>query len=194
MKRFAIAALFAAGLLGTTSANAQWIKGKIYVGGAFGQTDVDSGVTQGLITSGTVDGKDTGFKIFGGLQFHPNFAAEAAYVDLGTVNYSGNFGALTVTNGTIDIQGFSVGVVGSLPLGERFSLHGRVGFWGWEQEARDTTGGFPFSAMADGSDIYYGIGATFHVTKMIGVRAEWEQYKMNSDKASLATLGVLFRF
>jgi len=195
MKSFAFAAFLAAGLLGAAPAHAQWVKGKFYVGAAAGQSDIDEDVTGGLITSGTVDGKDNGFKIFGGLQFHPNWAVEAAYVDLGTVNYSGRFSSLTVANGTLDITGFNTAIVGSLLLGSSgVSLYGKAGFWAWEQEARDTTGGLPFAAMADGGDVFFGIGAAWQITPLVGVRAEFEQYTMNSDKANLTTLGVLFRF
>jgi OmpA-OmpF porin, OOP family len=195
VKRLIATAILSTGLLGSSAASAQnWVTGKFYVGAAFGQSDVETSVTAPLITSGTVDGKDSAFKIFGGLQFHPNFAAEIAYVDLGSMNYSGSFLGIPVTNGSVDITGFSASAVGRLLLGEAFSLHGKVGFWGWDQKARDTTGGIPFSDSATGSDIFYGVGATYQVTKMIGVRAEWEQFKMDSDKANLATLGVLFRF
>lgn len=195
MKRFLAVAMLSAGLLGSSTASAQnWVSGKFYVGAAFGQSDIDTSVTRELITSGTVDGKDSAFKIFGGLQFHPNFAAEVAYVDLGAMSYSGSFVSLPVTNGTVEITGVSASVLGRLPIGAAVSVHGKLGFWGWEQSARDTTSGFPFSATADGADIFYGIGATYQITKVIGVRAEWEQFRMDSDKANLATLGVLFRF
>jgi OOP family OmpA-OmpF porin len=194
MKRFAITSLLAAGLLGSAPADAQWIKGKFYAGGALGQSDIETSIASPLITSGTVDGKDNAFKIFGGLQFHPNWAGEIAYVDLGTVRYAGSFIGVPVNNGTIDVSGFSAGIVGSLPIGEVFSVHGKFGFWGYEQAARDTTAGVPFNETASDGDIYFGLGVAFQITKMIGLRLEWEQYEMNADKANLATLGVLFRF
>src|SRR5262245_17201801 len=124
MKRvFATTILIAATLLGSSSALADgWITGKIYVGGSLGQSDVDTSVTEGLITSGTVDGKDSAYKIFGGLQFHPNFAAELAYVNLGTVNYQGSYFGLPVTGGKIDISGFSAAGVGRINF-DNFSIH-----------------------------------------------------------------------
>jgi OmpA-OmpF porin, OOP family len=200
MKRFVAIALLAAGLLSSsTSALAQrWATEKFYAGGSFGQSDIETTIASPLITSGTVDGKDNAFKIFGGLQFHPNWAVEVAYIDLGTVRYSGTFPflgvSLPVTNGTIDVDGFSAGIVGSLPLGQAFSVHGKFGFWGYEQVARDTTGGFPFNETANDGDIYFGVGIAYQMTKTVGVRLEWEQYHMNADKANLATLGMLFRF
>ena len=190
----ALAMLIAGSLLAAPQANAQWIQDKFYVGASIGQSDVETSIASPLITSGTVDGKDNAFKIFGGLQWHPNWAAEIAYVDLGTVSYSGSFVGIPVTNGTIEVTGFSLGIVGNLPLGDRFSVHGKFGFWGYEQVARDTSGGLPFNDTASDSDIFFGLGAGFQITKMVGVRLEWEQYQMNADKANLATVGVLFRF
>ena len=47
-------ALALGGALAATQASAQ-----AFVGGGFGKSDIDEEITTGLITSGTVDGKDT---------------------------------------------------------------------------------------------------------------------------------------
>jgi OOP family OmpA-OmpF porin len=73
-----------------------------FVGGSIGQGDIDDEITTNLITSGTVDGKDTAWKVFGGYMFNRNFGVEAAYVNLGEVSYSGFFGASPVTGGKVE--------------------------------------------------------------------------------------------
>jgi len=194
MKRLIAVAAFTAALLGSHAAVAQGKLGNLYVGGAIGQSDVDTSVADGVIDSGTVDGKDTAFKAFAGIQLHPNFAVELSYVDLGAVKYSGTFGGAPVTGGAIDLKGVGLAAVGSWPFSEYLSVHARAGFWSWEAEARDTTAGVPFGVTSDGTDLFYGIGATLNVTRNIGVRVEWEQYKLESDQAGLISLGVLYRF
>ena len=61
----AACALLLSGALTATQASAQF-----FVGGSVGQSDMDDEITNGLITSGTVDGKDTAWKIFGGYMFN----------------------------------------------------------------------------------------------------------------------------
>ena len=193
MKRLIAAAAFTAALLGSHAALAQGRLSNVYAGGALGQSDVDSSFASGAIDSGTVDGKDTAFKLFAGLQFHPNFGGELSYVDLGSVKYSGTLAGVPAS-GAVDLKGAGLALVGSWPFSEYFSVHARAGLWTWEAEGSEASGGLPSGVTSDGTDLFYGIGATLNVTRKIGLRAEWEQYKIESEKAGLISLGVLYRF
>ena len=114
-KNLALAALGAASLLFAGATQAQ-----PYLGVSIGQSKLDESITEGLITSGTVDSKDSAFKLFGGYRFHPNFAAELAYVNLGEASYSGTFLGTPVTGGTVKANGLNVSAVGLLPLTDEF--------------------------------------------------------------------------
>jgi OOP family OmpA-OmpF porin len=176
-------------LAGATPAAAQG-----YLGFGVGKSDYDSGnIIPDLITSGSVDGKDTGFKIFGGYQFNPHFAVEIAYVDLGKASYSGNFGALPVTGGSLETWGLNASAVGILPLHPSFELFGKIGIFGWESKARDTTGGIPFSGKADDADVSLGLGMAFNIARNVSIRAEWERFKAVDD-IDLLSLGLAFKF
>lgn len=165
-----------------------------YIGFGAGKSDYDSGnMIPDLITSGSVDGKDTGYKIFGGYQFNPYFAVEVAYVDLGKASYSGNFGVAPVTGGSLETWGLNASAVGILPVGAHFELFGKLGILGWESKARDTTGGVPFTGKADGGDLSFGAGVALHFTKNVGIRAEWERFKAVDD-IDLLSLGLVFKF
>jgi OmpA-OmpF porin, OOP family len=168
--------------------------GQFYLGGSVGKSDFDDGnAVPDLITSGTVDGSDSGFKIFGGYQFNKNLALELAWVDLGKASYSGTFLGAPVTGGSVDTTGLNFSVVGILPLNPSFELFGKIGFFTWEANARDTTGGVPFSGKADGTDVSFGIGASYNINRNLSVRAEWEQFKA-VDTISLLSLGIVFKF
>lgn len=190
--RLVVAALLVlSGMLAGHQAAAQGF----YIGGSVGQSDFDDGnAIPDLITSGTVDGTDTGFKLFGGYQFNQNFGLELAWVDLGKASYSGTFQGIPVTGGTIETYGLNISAVGTLPLGSSgFSLFGKAGFYSWEAKANDTTGGLPFSGKQDGSDLSYGIGASYDFTKNLGIRAEWERFKA-VDNIDLLSVGVVYKF
>jgi OOP family OmpA-OmpF porin len=168
--------------------------GQFYIGGSVGKSDFDDGnAVPDLITSGTVDGKDSGFKIFGGYQFNQHFGVEIAYVDLGKAKYSGTFGALPVTGGSVDTSGLNMSIVGTLPLNPSFELFGKVGLFAWEAKAHDTTGGVPFSGMDDGADVSFGIGVSFNISKNVSIRAEWERFNA-VDSIDFLSLGVAFKF
>ena len=188
-KALAVCALALSGALTASQASAQF-----FVGGSIGQSDIDDEVTTGLITSGTVDGKDTAWKIFGGYMFNRHFGVEAAYVNLGEVSYSGAFGLLPVTGGKVELTAFNVSALGALPINEQFSLFGKIGFFGWEAEASDTTGGVPFSAKDDGTDLSFGVGVMFNFTPNFGVRAEYEFFQMDIGDAALISIGAVWRF
>jgi len=165
-----------------------------YLGFGVGKSDYDRGnAVPDLITSGSFDGKDTGFKIFGGYQFNPHFAVELAYVDLGKASYSGNFGAVPVTGGSLETWGLNVSAVGILPLSPSFELFGKIGLFGWESKARDITGGLPFSGTADDADVSFGLGMAFNIAKNVSIRAEWERFKAVDD-IDLLSLGLAFKF
>ena len=190
-KMFAAALLGLGALLAVPQASAQ---GSLYFGASVGETDADDGnAVPALITSGTVDGSDSGMKLFGGFQFNPNLGLEMAYIDLGKATYSGTFSGIPVTGGSVETTGFNFAVVGTWPVNPSFSLFGKLGLLIWEAEANDVTGGLPFSGTDDGTDISIGIGGSYNLTKNFSIRAEWEQFEA-VDKISLLSIGVAFKF
>jgi OOP family OmpA-OmpF porin len=189
-KVFAAAVLGLGALMAVSQASAQGF----YIGGSVGESDADEGnAIPDLITSGPVDGKDSGMKFFGGYQFNQNLAVELAYVDLGKATYSGTFGGSPVTGGSVKTSGLNASVVGTLPLNPSFSLFAKAGMFSWEAKARDVTGGTPFSGKEDGADLSFGFGGAYNLTKNFSLRAEWEQFEA-IDKISLLSVGVAYKF
>lgn len=191
LRAIGVFALMSWGLAAAPQAAAQ---GVVYIGGSIGSSDIDSSITRGLITSGTVDGKDVGVKLFGGYQLSPNLALELAFVDLGTLTYSGAFGGASVVGGQVKVSGLNFSVVGSFPVSPGFGIFGKAGVFAWETRASDVTAGVPFAQTRDGSDLSVGLGMDFSVTRNSSVRAEWEQFKIGSDNASLLSVGFVVKF
>jgi OOP family OmpA-OmpF porin len=111
-----------------------------YVGGSIGQSDVD------VDCLGSCDTKDTAWKIFGGYQVNRNFALEIGYTDLGEIsdNVPGVFSE------TAESSAWELVGVGSLPVANNFSLHGKIGVYRAESESRFTLFGTPGSAKEPG--------------------------------------------
>jgi OOP family OmpA-OmpF porin len=165
-----------------------------YLGGSVGQTDFDSEITSGLITSGSVDTKDTAFKLFGGYMFNRNFGVEAAYVNLGEASYSGMFDLDPVTGGKVEASGFNISALGSFPMAPTFSVFGKIGLFIWEAEATDITGGVPFSQKNDGTDLSFGIGVSYDFARNLSVRGEWERFTLDEADADVLSIGFAYKF
>jgi OOP family OmpA-OmpF porin len=166
-----------------------------FLGASIGQSDIDERITRGLIDSGTADGKDTGWKIFGGYMVSPYLGLEFAYVDLGKASYSGTFRGIAVTGGQLEVTGLNAAFLGSYPLTGRLSVFGKLGLFISEAKFGDTIGGVPSSGSEEMTDISFGVGAGFDFTRNLGMRAEWEQFRLeDGDSANLFSVGLVLRF
>ncbi len=127
------------------------------------------------------DGSPVVGKVFGGYQFTPNFALEAGAASLGGVSSASG-----------DMNGHSVflDAVGILPLNDKWSLLGRVG---WAQVDLNTSLGDD-----SGTGLKIGLGAEYALTNKVAVRGEWERYQVNvfNDKPNVDqyTVGLKVAF
>jgi len=171
-----------------------------FAGVGFGQTSVD--IECDLNITCSADDSDTGFKIFGGYQFNPNFAVEVGYYDLGEAKISGTDSFLGSTTGTFEASGFNVAVVGSLPLGERFELMAKAGIFRWDLDFNVSSSVFGSgSASETGFGPMFGIGGAFNFTKNLGVRVEYEKFLDMGDEdttgqsdVDFLSASLIFRF
>ena len=176
-----------------------------YLGAGYGQSkaDIDKAETNRLLTvsgytspSTTADETDTGWKLFGGYQFTRNWAVEFAYVDLGkvTVNPRGTVTGVTdVYRGEGTAKGWSLAGVGTVMVSDSFGVFGKLGAFRWDLDTKcslvtnatgigtcaGTTGpsAGPANRSASGTDLTYGVGLKYNLTKQTSLRVEWEQFK-----------------
>jgi OOP family OmpA-OmpF porin len=140
-----------------------------YVGVNVGKNQMDySGVNS-----------STAIGVLGGYSFNQNVAAEVAYTNLGSADYYG-----TSITGHV----FSVAAVGSLPLNKDFSLLGKLGVASSTYEVS----GYSESK----SDLTYGIGAQYNVSKTVGIRLVYDSFKVgssNTKDSALISIGAVFK-
>ena len=135
----------------------------------------------------SLDDSDTSFGLSGGYQLNDHFALEFAYVDLGSVDYQAT---ATVSDGVDEIDadvglessanGAVLSALGILPVGERFSVFGRVGFslMSAKGTARITIDGVTDRLSQDSqkSDPVLGVGAEYSLGKYSAIRLAWDRY------------------
>lgn len=193
-KKIALAAMLGMAGIAASPAMAQSMDDRsFYVGGSLGQAEAGnwcdtSGTGLGLASC---DDEDTGWKAFAGYRFSRNLAVEASYINFGDYTATVTFGGASATVNA-DATAWGLAAVGIFPVSERFDLFGKLGFVRGETEADVVIGGTTVTVGDDGTEMHYGFGATYNLSRNLGIRAEWEN--VNDADLSLLSLGVQYRF
>ncbi len=180
-----IAALVAAGAaLAVVPAQAQsqeTVPGP-YVGGNLGAARLKGDDRPGVPT----DRSSTGGKIFAGYNFSPYFSMEGGYTDTGKFDSSA---------GNLSGSGLFADAVGRFPVGNNFSLLGRVGVLRGKLEDGRTG-----ADLTDtNTTVKAGVGVEYELTRNHAVRGEWERYRFEASDSNkvhtdLYTVGYKYTF
>lgn len=200
-----------AGFIPLAAADPGW-----YVGLSGGQSKADTNGGEldstfrslGFTSSSSVDDKDTGWKLFAGYQFNPNFAVEGGYVDLGKFSFNTTVTAAPAgyTTGSLSgnvktKNGFLVDAVGIWPATDKFSVFGKLGAYSIKTELSASGPSGSVNQSSTDSNFHWGVGAGYDFDKNIGARLEWERFNSvgNKDKTGeadvdLLSVGVVYKF
>ena len=149
-----------------------------YVGGSLGATKYKGDD----VGNAPTDRSDSGGKVYGGYGFHPNFAVEAGYADLGKFSSDA---------GSVSGKGLYVDAVGRVPLTENVSALGRIGVF--DGKAKNNLG-----ASDSSTNHKVGLGLQYDLSEQTAIRGEWERYRFDTfgSKADtdMYSLGVNYAF
>jgi OOP family OmpA-OmpF porin len=134
--------------------------------------------------------KDTAWKVFGSYQFNRYFAVEGGYANLGEATASAP--GVTVTD---EATAFEVVAVGMYPVIDRLSVYGKVGLFRGEIE-RSSNNPAVDTGTNSQTDITFGVGLRYDITRQIAVRAEWQRYTDVGELTDIdvISIGALFKF
>jgi OOP family OmpA-OmpF porin len=210
---------------------------KWYTGASFGSStyDIDSlemtgvdgltfdGRSEIIEINGSLDKKDTAFKVFGGYQFNQYFSVEAAYTNLGELFISqeilGHEGYLptdaafnNTLNSVEEISGVTLNGVAQYPITNSFTLLAKLGLFRWNSDISETSILNSYYAVSNvgstktdetlmttdsssdsGTDAFYGLGLSYKIADF-DIRAEYEIYKSDGESINVASIGALYRF
>ena len=161
-----------------------------YVMGGFGQQFNSETKSDGdaVLTGAGVRGfsssisKPTAYRLQLGYQVNTNFAIEGGYGDAGDEKYSASGGNLngTIITGKLGLKVLNVNAVGILPVADKFSLLGKLGYANVKASA--TLASVNVDATKD--DFTYGIGAKYDITKEVFTRLDVDSYKVGTSSTS----------
>ena len=176
-----------------TPAAAQWTG--FYAGGSIGQLHAKS-ACDGVSGPGvSCDDKDTAWRVLAGFQMSPYFAVEAGYTDLGEVRASGPGGTVSAEATAMEILG-----IGTLPVADKLSVYGKFGLYRGEVDGRANTFTVTGTASESNTDLTYGFGMRFDITRQAAIRFEWQRYpdiggpETGEDDVDVIGIGAIVKF
>jgi OOP family OmpA-OmpF porin len=158
--------------------------------GFFFAASVGSSTFEDDIDGLVIDTDTTAYRLTGGFQVGDYFGLEAGYHSFGKYDEQFDVGG-AVTNVELRADGYTLGLMGGVPLSETFSLFGRGGAFFWDAEARidDIIVAFP-----DDTDWYYGAGADFKVNPRFSLIGDWTRYEFESSESDVISIGFKYVF
>jgi OOP family OmpA-OmpF porin len=139
-----------------------------YLGASYGRYD---------IKENTLDENDALWKAFLGAQLNPWFGLEAAFV---------NFDRASNQNSSFETDGWSAAAVLSLPLGTNSALYAKAGEYWWDAKS-DFAG---LRRDDNGNDPFWGAGLRVGLSPRVGLRVEFERYKVSDIDLDTASIGL----
>jgi hypothetical protein len=159
---------------------------------------LDALFSQGMFPTSpasTFEDSDTALSLFAGYRFNPYIAVEAGYIDLGTAEYRSTGivnppGPIIAAQMSMDIDvestGFTLGALGSLPLGEVVDLHGHLGFLFATTDlsvtARIGSATGVNTEKLDSIGALYGVGVGFNLGQHWSLSLDWTRYDNVGDE------------
>jgi OmpA-like transmembrane domain len=173
-----------------------------YVAAKLGVTDVEQNFGPRVL-GWRVDDGDSSAAVEVGYQFHPNFALQAGYRDLGSypgrvrpcprgdlcpLTLSGTALIVPVFPRQADFSAVTLAAVPRWPITDRASLYGKLGALFWQSDLERTQGN-P-AEEPSGTDLLAGVGGHYEFPSGLGLLVEYEA----SDLMSALSAGVSWRF
>ncbi|WP_299795124.1 OmpA family protein [uncultured Shewanella sp.] len=186
-----------------------------YLGGQFGlaKTDVsENGLDKlyeqaGINASSTkVDDSGASYSLFLGYKFNQYISLEAGYTDLGdrSVEFSGQAIDLDAYYDLAEnvypetADGFSLSVLGTYPISERFSVTGKLGYFDWEMDAVTSSLSDESDTLGDdsrsGSGVWLGAELGYQINHDLQAYVSYQHMPLDADDVGVVSLGFRYWF
>jgi OOP family OmpA-OmpF porin len=175
-----IAAIVAVAIPATTLADSGF-----FVAGSIGSAKFSENLDELVF-----DADSTSFRINAGWRFNDYFAFEGGYHNFGSFDQS-----YMIEDEVVDVSlkadGFTLGFVGNLPLGDRWSLFGRTGayFWDGDADINNVTAESPGD-----TNLYFGAGVKFALNENLSLTADGTRYDLDGASSNVFSVGLNFNF
>jgi len=173
-KKVLLAAMLGATVMAAPAVSMAQARGETgwYLGASIGQSQFKDACTGFVGVGVSCDDKDTSFKILGGYQINRNFAAELGYIELGKAKASAPGLSADIKANAWELVG-----IGAWPVANQFSIYGKLGFYRGEAKASASLTGVGSGGFKEtNTDLTYGVGVQYDISREFGIRGEWQRY------------------
>lgn len=124
---------------------------------------------------GNID-TDTPYGGYAGWRFNDNFALEFGASDLGSARRD------SIADAGLDLDGalYQLGLVGTLPVADRFDLIGGIGAFRLEEDGTASTLVGPIDVDNSGSGAYVELGGRYQLNEQWSLRAGYSWYDFDA--------------
>jgi OOP family OmpA-OmpF porin len=161
-----------------------------YIGASVGSAKYK--VDLGDLNSGSdFEDDGTGTKFYGGYAFNKYFAAEATYYNFAEASVGAletNPGSGDFVSASAKMTGFGAYAVGMYPVSKSINLVAKLGVLNWDADLSFNNR----SGSNSGTDLAYGIAASYAFTKEFLAVAEWESFDSDNPEVSMLSIGFKF--
>lgn len=144
---------------------------------------------------------DIGYRHFGGYRFSRHWGVELGYSDLGRGNGSERSAFEAPQKSRAQTSAWTLAGTGVLPIGEAFSLQGRLGFSVTSPDATlmAPASGFSSALPRYRPTVLWGFGGQYDVTGSVGLRVDYNNFGRladdpNGTRSDLWSVNAVVRF
>jgi len=130
----------------------------------------------------------SGYELNFGYGLNKHLAFEVSYSDFGSLHLP----KIPDAGGTIESDGISIQMVAKYPV-DKFTFYGKLGNLWWDREGVLGSVAGPVKFNSDGSDLMYGVGASYNITSHLDVNIEFKGSNADHD-SSVSTVGISYHF
>ena len=159
---------------------------------------------------GATEDADIGYRNFGGFRFSSNWGVEVGYADLGRSN-AAEFASLGGQKFGLQSSTWTFAGTGVLPLGDTFSLQGRLGLSVATPETAVAAPGVSYASPGLGSSgvavgwhsyrpaMLWGVGGQYDVSNRVGLRLDYNNFghtgeDVSGSRTDLWSINAIVRF
>lgn len=190
-------------LAATPAAHAAGPASDLYVGGGISFSHasglggkIDNGLaSQGLGSSSSADTSSTNPNLRLGYRLSPNFAVEASYDRVGSMDVQSGITSPTsdTAAGSWKSYGLGLHALGIAPLDDKWSVYGRLGVERWHTRlnlASTAGGATSVSTSSNNTSLVLGAGASYALTHNLDATAELVHFTRVGSDATTGRTGL----
>ena len=159
--------------------------GNFYVGGSLGTAALDD-----RFDGFAVDTDSTAFRLVAGWRFNRYFSLEGGYHNFGEFEQRFVADDTSIRIG-LKADGFTLGMTGTLPLGDKFGLYGRTGYFFWDGDAEINN---VSQARPEDANLYLGAGAQYSFSERWTLIGDYSSYRLEDTTSTVVALGLVVSF